>query len=1181
MIPVSSLPESESRRTLLQAIEERVLIIDGAMGTMLQSDSCQCHPHGGSCGEKDEKDCPLSDMLNLTDPEKIARIHNLYLPYADIIETNTFNSNAVSLEDYGLQEMTYQLNLQGARIARQAADSYAAEHRCQRFVAGSIGPSSKLLSMSRQFGDSISFDEMSETYRVQAKGLIDGNVDFLLIETALDLLNVKAAIAGAQAAMRECGKNIPLSFSFTITNVDRILTGTTLKAMAEAVMNVRPISVGMNCGAGAAQLLPLLDKLAEFPAAISVYPNAGLPDELGHYSQTPEIMASYFKRLFDSGTRINIVGGCCGTTPAHIKAIAEAAEGYKPVSVPAPSRRLALAGASPMKENSENGFIVVGERCNVAGSRKFLRLISEKNYTEALDVARTQIAKGAQVLDISMDAPLLDAKEAMVEFLGLLTADPQLGELPVMVDSSSFDVIEEALKVIPGRPVVNSISLKEGEEKFIERAVRCYEAGAAVVIMAFDENGQATDTARRVEICRRSVRLLTEAGLTFRDIVFDPNILTVATGIAEHNLYGKYLLDAIKTISSEFPDLTISGGLSNLSFSFRGNDFVRNAMHSVFLRHAVAAGMRMAIVNPGATPDYGSVPADLRAAIENLLFGKEGATDTLLELVEEKYPRPKDGPKTAVKPAVTNGEIPDSKVAEAMTRHLFSGVGEGVIPLAERAVKIEGSAYNVVGNILLKGMEQIGTAFSRNEIFLPQIVKSAGVMKVIMEYLAPVIERESGSKETAVSGKKKVILATVKGDVHDIGKNIVGIVLRCNGFDVTDLGVMVPPERIIAEARKENADAVAVSGLITPSLSEMETLASMMQESGLDIPLFVGGATTSDRHTDLRLVPLYRNAPVVHTADAASLAAVMNKILNEDNSCPKTGGTDIPEINSERIELRMPPVEGVISRTINFDIPALIPLMNYRAFLGAWKLSPGLADRLKEGLPENPSEEERQAYDILLRADRMLSEWTAGGETVTAHYVTATAKADPARESITVKSGQGEITLPLLRGNKNDSRSIADLYIAEKPIYLFAVSPGKERSVRLNPDPRSFEGIMTDLLLARLTEAATEALHRTLTSGLSSEPVGIRPAVGYPSLPDQSAIFILDRMLDIEHSPLDAAITENGAISPSASTLGLIIPDPDAKYYSVHPLTRGQVEKYAAQRGLPIGQMLRFLPPQS
>lgn len=1174
MKPIQSYPRPSSYQSIKNAQNERILILDGAMGTLLQNnDGCSCQ----HCDNDARNN--LSDLLNISHPEKIINVHNQYLPYADIIETNTFNSNAISLSDYNLQDQAYDLNVAGARIARQAADTYMKNHNVLRFVAGSMGPSSKLLSMCRQFGDKLTMDEMAAAYKTQASGLIDGGVDFLLIETSLDLLNVKAAIAGAQSAMRERNINFPISFSFTIDKGDRILSGTTLESMAEAVMNTNPLSIGMNCGAGAEQLLPLLGKLSRFSTAISVYPNAGLPDEMGAYTQTPEIMAAHFHNLFKTPTRINIIGGCCGTTPAHIAALAEEAKNIKPLAIPEPSETFALAGASPLRMNPDSGIIVTGERCNVAGSRKFLRLISERNFTEALDVARAQINKGAQVLDINMDAPLLDAKEAMTEFIGLLADDPQLAELPIMVDSSDFNVIEAALKIIPGRPIVNSISLKEGEDTFIRRAVACHDAGAAVVVMAFDEKGQATDTERRVEICRRSVRLLREAGLTFRDIVFDPNILTVATGIAEHDLYGKYLLDAISEISSEFPDLIISGGLSNLSFAFRGNDFVRNAIHSVFLHHAIKRGMRMAIINPGATPDYNSLPEDLRAAIENLLFGAEGATDALVSLVNEKYPRPQASPKPAVKPTVSKDEVTDEELDNAICSHLYSGIEEGVIPLVERAVKIGGSAYGIVNNVLLKGMDKVGAAFSRNELFLPQIVRSAGVMKKIMEYLTPLIEKEKSGPDTS-SSAGKVILATVKGDVHDIGKNIVGVVLRCNGFEVIDLGVMVPPENIIAAVREFNADAVAVSGLITPSLAEMETLASMMQAQNLTVPLFVGGATTSDRHTEIKLTPRYSNGTVFHTTDAASLAAVMSKVLNSSTDKPASSESNISGSETSIKSLRLPAIKGAVKKSFEFHISELRPLINFRAFLGAWKLSPALAEKIKDGLPQNHTAEEAEAFKIIADANNLLDKWASDNVTIKGYAVEGTAVADKTGDILTISSGSASVRLPLLRRRQHPARSLSDYYKTDKPIYIFAVSPGKRLAEKLCADSKSYEGILSELLLSRLAEAATEALHRVLTDGIDKEPIGIRPAVGYPSLPDQSVIFILNRLLDVENSPLDIFITENGAISPSASTLGLIIPDKDASYFSVHPLSEQQIEKYAGLRGLDRTAINKFLPLQ-
>jgi len=1183
MKPIGSLPVLPSFFALKKAVSEHILMLDGAMGTQL----CCCD----NCNHSQNL---INDILNISDPDKVTRVHGSYLPYADIIETNTFNANAISLADYGVADKAFEINLKGARIARTAADRFSAKTGLKRFVAGSMGPTSKLLSMARRFGSSLTFDNMADAYRVQAEGLISGGADILLIETALDMLNVKAAINGAQDAMEKLGINIPLSFSFTVDKDNRILTGATIEAMAETVMHTNPFSIGLNCGAGAEQLIPLISRFGKFSTAISLYPNAGLPDELGQYGQTPSQMAGLFKELFASGTRVNIIGGCCGTTPEHIAALSEASKGIKPLPVPPAESRLTLCGTEVMRK-SKYPYIAVGERCNVAGSRKFLRLISEKQFDEALSIAKAQVENGAQVLDVNTDSAMLDAAGTMSEFLSLVSEDPQLSALPIMIDSSDPDVIGRALKIIPGRPIVNSISLKDGEANFLKRAFEYHRSGAAVVVMAFDELGQATNRTRRTEICRRSVNLLLKAGLTFRDFIFDPNILTIATGIPEHDIYGKDLLDAISDISAEFPNLTISGGLSNLSFAFRGNDYVRGAIHAVFLKMAVGRGLGMAILNPGSVPDICDIPKDLADAISDVLLNKPNSTNNLVTLANLKYPHSATSKKPAPESRHSNyTEIADSEIDPTIKSHLFSGTTDGLTYLLERSVNLHREAYAVVTDVLLKAMGDIGDAFSRNEIFLPQVVRSASVMKEAMEYLSPLIETERAGN--ASSDAAKIILATVRGDVHDIGKNIVAVVLRCNGFNVIDLGVMVPPERIIAEAKGQNADAIAVSGLITPSLSEMSVLAGMMQQAGMRIPLFVGGATTSERHTSTKIAPLYPNGKVIHTSDAATLSATVPKIIAEykgnDELCP-VNGNNLPEYHNIPA-LELPPLPDIAHLNFSFGTNLLRGMINWRQYLHAWGLPPKLAYLVDSPNSRVLTKSEQQALKVINEASAILDSLENIGFKVNARAVETTAAKADSEEAITLSSGSTHITLPLLRQSSEPWRSISDYYNVPDKCFLFSVSTGIKQSAGIVRDKQSFNGIAAELLLARLTEAATALIHKILTDGTDRPPVGIRPAVGYPSLPDQSVVFLLNRFLDVsdrishpadtrygalpEHIHIDVSITETGALSPSATTLGLIIPNPSATYFSVLPINPDSIPAYANQRKLPIEILKRFLP---
>ncbi|MCM1117542.1 MAG: methionine synthase, partial [Pseudoflavonifractor sp.] len=882
--------------SLREAMGRRILILDGAMGTMIQRQglseeafhghmkspaACSCGRHGS----KSRKGC--NDILSITAPEVIATIHRQYIEAgADIIETNSFNSNAISLADYGLAHRAREISTAAAALARKEAD--AAPRPV--WVAGSMGPTSKSLAMSATLeGEPMTFNQMEEAYYDQALGLIEGGADLILIETVYDSLNAKAAIAGSRRAMEALGCDIPFIISATLTESGRSLAGQTLEALWATVAHARPLAFGLNCSFGASEMGRHVEALAAFsPTAVSVYPNAGLPNALGEYDQSPDDMALALRPMMAAGL-INIAGGCCGTTPAHIAAIAAEAHRHSPRPLPSDSApRIPLAGLDilPCRE-----FYKIGERCNVAGSRKFLRLIKEGNLEEATAIAASQVTAGADIIDVNMDDGMLDTPAELCRFLRRIGVEPDVARVPVMIDSSDFKAVKEALGCVQGRPVVNSISLKEGEELFISHARQIAAMGAAMVVMAFDEKGQADTYSRKVEVISRAWELLIGAGIAPDDIIFDPNILAVATGIESHADYGADFIRAAEWITTHCPGAHVSGGLSNLSFSFRGNNPVREAIHASFLALARPKGMDMAIVNPSSLIDPGTIPPSLREAIDDVLLNtRPDATDRLIDEASRHgatasvgAPAPVASPEASIPP--------EERLASMVESGLTSGLDKAVAD----CTAILGNAYAVVSGPLMKGMDRVGERFGRGDMFLPQVVKSARVMKMAVDILSPLIE-QGGTSTTGDS--RRMVIATVKGDVHDIGKNIVSVVMSCNGFAVDDLGVMTPPEQIVDRAVETGADFIGISGLITPSLEEMATVARLMEERGLSIPLFVGGATTSGLHTAVKIAPLY-NGPVVHTRDAASLPGTARRLLD-----PVTSAEALAELRAEQERLR-------------------------------------------------------------------------------------------------------------------------------------------------------------------------------------------------------------------------------------------------------------------------------------
>ena len=887
-----------------QLINERILVLDGAMGTMIQQYNLS---EADFRGER-FKDLPgllkgNNDMLCLTRPDVIEEIHRKYLEAgADIIETNTFNATAVSMADYHMQAYCREINLAAARLARKIADEYTARTpEKPRFVAGSVGPTNKTCSMSPDVNNpafrALTFDELSEAYREQMEALLEGGVDTILIETIFDTLNAKAAVLAAETAMQNLGRKVPLMLSVTVSDVaGRTLSGQTLDAFLASVQHADIFSIGLNCSFGARQLKPFLEQLARrAPYYISAYPNAGLPNSLGQYDQTPEEMAAEVKEYIDEGL-VNIIGGCCGTTEAYIAKYQELIKDAKP-HVPAPKPDyLWLSGLELLEVTPEINFVNVGERCNVAGSRKFLRLINEKKYDEALSIARKQVEDGALVIDVNMDDGLLDAAEEMTTFLNLVASEPDIARVPVMIDSSKWEVILAGLKCVQGKCIVNSISLKEGEEAFVEHARTVKQYGAAVIVMAFDEKGQADTFERKIEVCERAYRILTEkVGFRPQDIIFDPNVLAVATGIEEHNNYAVDFIKATGWIRRHLPGAHVSGGVSNLSFSFRGNNYIREAMHAVFLYHAIQQGMDMGIVNPGTSVLYTDIPSDILERIEDVVLNRRpDAAERLIETAEKlKAEKENSGEQQTASSHLAWRE--GTTVEERLQYALVKGLGDYLDEDLHEALAKYPDAVSIIEGPLMSGMNHVGDLFGSGKMFLPQVVKTARTMKKAVAILQPYIEAE---KKEGARSAGKVLLATVKGDVHDIGKNIVSVVMACNNYEIIDLGVMVPAEKIVETAIREKVDIIGLSGLITPSLEEMVHVVSELERAGLDIPVMIGGATTSKLHTALKIAPVY-HAPVVYMKDASLNAPVAARLMNLD-----LRGTFAEELESEYRELR-------------------------------------------------------------------------------------------------------------------------------------------------------------------------------------------------------------------------------------------------------------------------------------
>jgi 5-methyltetrahydrofolate--homocysteine methyltransferase len=1232
-----SVPVSEKRTALLAAARERILVLDGAMGTMIQGLAYDEAAFRGTQFKDFHRDLRgNNDLLILTQPQAIEDIHAGYLRAgADIVATNTFSSTGIAQADYELSGIVYEMNREGARLARNAATRVAAEDGKERFVAGALGPTNRTASISPDVANpgyrAVSFDDLRKSYGEQVNGLLDGGVDLLLVETIFDTLNAKAALYAISEISEARGIDVPVMISGTITDKSgRLLSGQLPEAFWNSVRHAKPITIGFNCALGAEDLRAHIADIGRVAdVLVCAYPNAGLPNEFGQYDESPEYMARLIGEFARDGL-VNIVGGCCGTTPDHIAAIAAAVAPHKPRVVPVIEPRLRLSGLEPFELTPAIPFVNVGERTNVTGSAKFRKLITAGDYTAALQVARDQVANGAQVVDVNMDEGLLDSEAAMRTFLNLVAAEPDIARVPVMIDSSKFQVIEAGLKCVQGKPVVNSISMKEGEEKFIHEATIARRHGAAVVVMAFDEKGQADTFARKTEICKRAYDILVQQ-LDFppEDIIFDPNIFAIATGIEEHNNYGLDFIEATRWIRQNLPHAHVSGGVSNLSFSFRGNEPVREAMHSVFLYHAIHAGMDMGIVNAGQMIVYDDIDPELRQVCEDVVLNRDpGAAERLLQLAEKFRGK---GRETKEADLAWREWPVDKRLSHA----LVHGITDFIEADTEEARKASTRPLDVIEGPLMAGMNVVGDLFGDGKMFLPQVVKSARVMKQAVAWLMPFMEEEKARNlANGVTGERssagKIVMATVKGDVHDIGKNIVGIVLQCNNYEVIDLGVMVPAARIIETARAEGADIIGLSGLITPSLDEMSYLASEMERQGLKLPLLIGGATTSRVHTAVKIDPNYRGGPVIHVNDASRAVGVASSLLSHERR--ETYAAEIrteyakisaahfrSQADKKRLSLanaranavkvdfgKVPPTRPSFLGTKSFDaydLAELAAYIDWTPFFQTWELAgryPAILNDAKVGAAARALYEDAQA--MLKRIIR--EKWFTARATI--GFWPANARGDDivvfADESRTKEIA----TLHTLRQQleKREGRFNAALsdFIApvssRVPDYIggFVVTAGigedivADRFKKANDD---YSSILCKALADRLAEAFAERMHARVRrefwgyapdERLSPDELilekyqGIRPAPGYPAQPDHTEKATLFKLLDAEATS-GVMLTETFAMWPGSSVSGLYFSHPESFYFGVGKIERDQVEDYAARKGMSVTETERWLAP--
>jgi 5-methyltetrahydrofolate--homocysteine methyltransferase len=1217
---VASAPNT---RTVLEALlAERILILDGAMGTMV-------HAHRPSeadyRGER-FRDHPVAlkncgEIMVLTQPRLIEDVHVAYLEAgADIVETATFNANPLSLAEWKLERYVVEINQEAARLARRAIERLGHGHE-HRFVAGSIGPTNKMLNSSGDVNDpgfrAVTFDQMAAAYTDQIHGLVTGGVDLLTVETSFDTLNLKSCLFAIDRYFSEHDVRLPVMVSFTIFDGGRTLTAQSVEACWTSIRHFDMLSVGINCALGADAMRPYIESLAAIaPVYLSCYPNAGLPNELGEFDDTPEHMASVLGDFAGRGW-LNIVGGCCGTTPAHIRAIAEAVREVPPRQRPAPARRTAYSGTERLEIFPGSNFIVIGERTNITGSRRFARLIRAGQFEEALSVARDQVEGGANIIDINMDEALVDGEKAMTRFVNLLAGEPDIAKLPFMIDSSRFGVIEAGLKCVQGKPIVNSISLKEGEDKFLEQATLVRRYGAAVVVMAFDEEGQAVTADRKVAICERAFQLLTEkAGFDPLDIIFDPNVLTVGTGIEEHNRYGIEYLEAVGRLKRKFPEAKISGGISNVSFAFRGNEQVRQAMNAAFLYHAIHAGLDMGIVNAGQLQVYEEIPRDLLELVEDvLLCRRPDAADRLTAFAEKMGKAEPDQRKELA--------WRREPVARRLEHALVNGIVDYIDADVEEARHQYERPLSIIEGPLMAGMNVVGDLFGSGKMFLPQVVKSARVMKKAVAYLLPFMEAEK--KNDLSRGRGRLLLATVKGDVHDIGKNIVGVVLGCNDYEIIDLGVMVPCEKILEAARREQVDMIGLSGLITPSLDEMVHVAREMEREGFQVPLLIGGATTSAKHTAVKIAPAY-HGPVVHVRDASRAVGVVDRLVrpddrtnfDRDNRAAQEKEraafarrrqrklVSYAEARQRRFEIdwgqtKIAKAPFLGGRQVDIPVEQLVKYIDWSPFFMAWELKgkyPAILEDAKVGAV---------ARELFNDAERLLKQ-IINQKLLAARgvygFFPVASQGDDLLIFTDETRRQERCRMPMLRQQWEREgqvtfRSLAD-YLAPVesgiPDYLgaFAVSAGfgadelVRRFETAHDDPSA---IMTKALADRLAEAFAEYLHErvrrewyapdeTLSNAdlIGEKYRGIRPAPGYPSCPDHTDKAILWKLLDAERAT-GIRLTESFAMMPGASVSGFYFANPQAQYFAIDLITRDQAESYAERKGQPVAEVERWLAP--
>ncbi len=1227
------MPEvSETERRLREIAAGRIVLLDGATGTQLQAHKLEEADFRGARFADHSHDLRGNfDVLNLTRPDLITDLHRSYLEAgSDIVKTNTFSSTSIAQGDYGLEGQAFEIAREGARIAREAVAAFTAETGREAFVAGAIGPTNRTASISpdveRPGYRATSFDELRVAYGDCALGLIAGGADLIIVETVFDTLNAKAAIAAIEEAFEAEGRRLPVIISGTITDRSgRTLSGQTAEAFWISIRHARPLAVGLNCALGAEALRQYVDEISSVAdTLVCTYPNAGLPNAFGEYDESPEYMAGQIGGFAADGL-VNIVGGCCGTTPDHIRAMAEAIKGKAPRTVPTREIRMELSGLEPFRLTPETNFVNIGERTNVTGSAKFRKLITAGDYDAALDVARQQVENGAQIIDVNMDDGMLDAEAAMVTFLNLIAAEPDIAKVPVMIDSSKWSIIEAGLKCVQGKSVVNSISLKEGEAPFIEAARLCRRYGAAVVVMAFDEQGQADTTERKFEICQRCYRILTEeVGFPPEDIIFDPNIFAVATGMEEHDSYGLAFIEATALIKENLPHAHVSGGVSNLSFSFRGNEPVREAMNSVFLYHAIKAGMQFGIVNAGQLAIYEDIPAKLRVPVEDVILNRrKDGTERLLAIAE-------DYRGEAGKARVVDLSWREGSVEERLAHALVNGITEFIEGDTEEARAKAAKALDVIEGPLMDGMNIVGDLFGSGKMFLPQVVKAARVMKQAVAYLLPFLEAEkaeAGITEDDAAGT--IVMATVKGDVHDIGKNIVGVVLQCNNFKVIDLGVMVPAQKILDTAKAEKADMIGLSGLITPSLDEMCHVAAEMERQDYTLPLLIGGAATSVAHTAVKIDPRYNKGQAVHVTDASRAVGVATKLMN-----PGTRGAFLTETGESyakladshargRTERRFftidearangakldwvgyqPPKPGFLGTQVfeDYDLEILARYIDWTPFFSTWEMRGRYPDIL-----DHPEQGEA-ARALFADAQEMLKRMTGEGW-LTAKAVIGFWPAASKGDDIVLYTDEArnrELTRfctlrqQMQRNSDRANLALSDFVAPEgtAPDYLgaFAVSTGfgedavAARFERANDD---YSAILSKALADRLAEALAEAMHEEVrkthwgyapdeafdNAGLVAEKYdGIRPAPGYPAQPDHTEKGVLFDVLDTE-ATIGVKLTESYAMWPGASVSGLYFSHPEARYFGVGKIGRDQVADYAVRKGMSLAEAERWLAP--